>query len=316
MDPRLQAICDAHGVFLRGEAEDLGYSNTTISRLVRDGTWHRVRHGAYVFADAWSAADGRRRYGLLCRAGFRQSRTDVVLSHTSAANEWGAPLWDLDLGAVHLTRVDGRSGRSEAGIRQHRGHLLGEDVTKRNGLPVVSATRAALEITTIADIEHSMVEIDGLLHAGLTTIEQLRRRYDDAMTRWPDTLHTDLILRLVDGRAESVGESRSRYLCWCEGLPPPVPQLEVKDRNGNVIARVDLAWPELGVFLEFDGRVKYQRYLRPGETVTDAVLREKAREELICELTGWRCIRIVWADLYRPAETASRIRRLFRPAAA
>jgi hypothetical protein len=46
------------------------------------------------------------------------------------------------------------------------------------------------------------------------------------------------------------------------------------------------------------------------------VLREKRREELICELTGWRCIRIVWADLYAPVKTADRIRAMFRKAVA
>jgi hypothetical protein len=42
--------------------------------------------------------------------------------------------------------------------------------------------------------------------------------------------------------------------------------------------------------------------------VTDAVLREKRREERVCEITGWKCIRIIWADLYDPERTAARIR--------
>ena len=37
---------------------------------------------------------------------------------------------------------------------------------------------------------------------------------------------------------------------------------------------------------------------------------------MICRLTGWRCIRIVWADLYQPEVTAARIRAMFRPVAA
>ena len=41
------------------------------------------------------------------------------------------------------------------------------------------------------------------------------------MTQWPDTLTTDLVLRLADGRSESVGETRIRYLCWAMGLPAP-----------------------------------------------------------------------------------------------
>ena len=66
----------------------------------------------------------------------------------------------------------------------------------------------------------------------------------------------------------------------------------------------------LGVFLEFDGREKYVRFRREGETLDQFLLREKRREERICQLTGWVCIRITWADLERPVETARRIRRL------
>ena len=114
----------------------------------------------------------------------------------------------------------------------------------------------------------------------------------------------------------SVGETRARFLCWTQQLPAPVPNWPIHDERGVEIARVDLAWPQLGVFLEFDGRSKYLEHLREGESVVDCVLREKQRESRICELTGWRCIRIVWADLYRPAEVASRIRALFRTPAA
>ena len=101
------------------------------------------------------------------------------------------------------------------------------------------------------------------------------------------------------------------------GLPRPVCQYKVRDHRGNVVAVVDFAWPELGVFVEFDGKIKYTRLLKEGQSVTDVVLAEKRREELIHELTGWRCVRIVWADLYQPEATALRIRRvLFRDRAA
>jgi hypothetical protein len=90
----------------------------------------------------------------------------------------------------------------------------------------------------------------------------------------------------------------------------------LRSGDGELVAIVDFAWPELGVFLEFDGKIKYQKLLRAGESPTDVVVREKRREELICRLTGWRCIRIVWADLYRPELTAAAIRALFRPVTA
>lgn len=316
MEARLRALVAAHGVFTRKDAVALGYHDHAIAMLVKAGDWVRVRRGAYVLGSHWATMTQAERYAALCRAAVRQARAEVVLSHLSAANEYGTPLWECDLTKVHLTRVDARAGRAEAGIVQHRGGIAeGDVVTAEDGTMRMSATRTALELTTLLDVEHALVEIDFLLHEGSTTIEDLRARYA-SMTHWPRTLATDLVLRLADGRSESVGETRARFLCWSQHLPAPVPNFPICNALGVEIARVDLAWPELGVFLEFDGRVKYESRRREGESVVDCVLREKKRESLICEITGWRCIRITWPDLYRPAEVAARIRALFAPAAA
>lgn len=310
MDPRLKAIAATEGVFLRREAIALGYDDRGIDRLVQRGEWVRVRRGAYVGSDLWDVLDepGRRR--VVARAVMRTAQTHVVLSHTSAADVLDAPLWDMPDG-VHLTRTDHKAGRSEAGVTQHRGLIRVGDVTRRDGQFVTSGTRTALDLLTITDVEHALVPMDGLLRAGETTKELLEQGLA-AQTFWPATLASDLAIRLASGLAESAGETRMRYLCWAQGLPAPVLQYEVHDRNGKLIARLDLAWPTLGVFLEFDGKVKYQRHLRPGESVVDAVLREKRREEQVCELTGLRCIRTVWSDLYVPEQTAARVRAMFR----
>jgi hypothetical protein len=71
---------------------------------------------------------------------------------------------------------------------------------------------------------------------------------------------------------------------------------------------VDFAWRKYGVFLEFDGRIKYERFRRPNESLEDFLMREKRRELRICQLTGWVCVRIGWADLENPVPTAARIR--------
>lgn len=313
MDERLRAICEEKGVFLRKEAIALGYSEREITKRIRDHTWHRVRWGAYTSGATWNGLDESERYKLLNRAAYRRAQTVVALSHISAVAEHDAPLWGLDLTTVHLTRVDGRAGRKESGIQQHQGLLLPDDTETSGGLVITSPTRAALELTTVADTEACICVIDNLLNRGKTTPAALADRYAETMTGWPHTLKTDLILRLVDGRSQSVGESRCRYLCWRNGLPAPIPQHPVRDEDGEIIAYVDLAWPELGVFLEFDGRVKYERYLRAGESATDAVVREKRREERICELTGWRCIRVTWWDLQHPEALVARLRRILFP---
>ena len=119
-----------------------------------------------------------------------------------------------------------------------------------------------------------------------------------------------MVFRLADPRHESPGESRTAYFCWQMHLPKPEPQVEICDEDGVVVARLDFAWAEFGVFLEFDGKEKYMRFRREGETLDEFLMREKKREELICKLTGWTCIRIGWAELHQPELLARRIRAI------
>ena len=90
----------------------------------------------------------------------------------------------------------------------------------------------------------------------------------------------------------------------------PVLQYEVFDDNGYLIGRCDFAWPERRTLGEFDGRMKYGRLRRPGETVEEAVHREKLREDALRD-QGWQMARWVWDDLRSPQVIADRIRRAF-----
>ncbi len=312
MDDTTNRIGDPGAVWLRSDALTLGYHDRAIARLVRCGDWHRIRQGAYTSGVAWAALDASGRHALMARAVLRQARTEVVLSHVSGLPEFGCPTWEIPLDTVHVTRPDQRAGRQEAGVNQHAGLLLPHDVVIRNGVPVTSATRLALDLTTVVGTEPCLVVFDHLLRRGLTSHELLCDGFA-LMEHWPRTLHTDLVIRLADGRAESPGETRSRYLCWKQGLPAPVPQYKILGRGGEIVAVSDLAWPGHGVFAEFDGKVKYGALLKEGEAPSDVVLREKRREDLIRELTGWRCIRLVWADLHSPEHTAARIHRMLYP---
>ena len=298
----------ARHLMMRPDALAAGWSDRELSRLVRAGALHRIRPGAYVAGETWADLDEPDRHRLRARAVLRNARTPVVLSHASAVPEYGGPTWGLDLSDVHVTRTDRRAGRNEAGVRQHQGKLTGDDVVLRGGITVTSATKLAIDITTVAPLEASLCVVNHLLHERLTDLERIGSRYD-GMQNDPNTLRTGLVLRLADPRMESVGETRTYVCCWRQSLPAPVPQFVVNDAQGREVARLDFAWPALGRWLEFDGRQKYVSYLRDGESVADAVLREKRREDMIREITGWQCLRITWADLSDQDRLGARIRR-------
>lgn len=301
---------------LRRELLASGWNDKTIRRALADRSLVRARYGAYVDGAAWSALDAVAQHELVVRSVVARSGTEVVASHSSALAHWRAPEWGLGLDTVHLTRRDQRAGRAAAGVRQHRGVLLPEDVHTVRGTPVTSPERALFELATIADTETSLVHANDLLHRELVTPQSLRARYEKGIERWPGSFGTDLVLRLADGRCESVAETRFFYLCWRFGLPAPTPQLKVVKKNGVLVARLDFCWPELKAWVEVDGMQKYVKFLRPGETVTEVVMREKKREDAVRRLTDMRCMRVTWPDLERPAQTAVDLRHFLYPAAA
>ena len=67
-----------------------------------------------------------------------------------------------------------------------------------------------------------------------------------------------------------------------------------------MLARVDLAWPELGLFIELDG----QRH-------RDQPVHDSSRETAIVALTGWLCGRFTWHEVANtPVITVRRLQGL------
>jgi len=65
---------------------------------------------------------------------------------------------------------------------------------------------------------------------------------------------------------------------------------------------------------EFDGRVKYSKYLRPGQSASDAVVAEKKREDAL-RSHGWIVVRWTWADLEHPERLVEKLKRAIELAA-
>ena len=305
-------------VVLRRQLTVDGYDDAHIRALVQSRALKRIRRGAYVDRLLWDSLSSADRHRVLARAVLLTAHPNTVLTHTSAAIEHGAAVWDIPLDVVHTTRTDAIAGRNHRDWIQHRGALPAEQVVEVNGVRVSTGARCAVEISTIAPLEPSLVTVNDLLHFKAMTKHEFTALAHDARY-WPHSLVTDLVVRMCDGRLESVAETRTDVMCWAQRLPRPTPQVIVKDEDGREFARVDFAWLAYGVFLEFDGRIKYAKYRRKGETLEQFLLREKKREERICQLTGWVCIRISWGDLAKPVATAARIRRLLasrRPSSA
>ncbi len=298
-------LCDPYGILLRREAVSNGVSDTALARLVDRRVLVKLRHGAYCLRAVYLAADRAERHRLLCRAVMRQYGDHVALSHASSCVVQNGPEYGLDLSKAHITHLDG-GGRTTNRLKHHLGECRVGDMRRQHGHWLTVPARAVLEVATTDGVEASLVQANHFLHAEETTIEQLREVFD-IQTFWPHSLRQHPVLHLADARIESVGESRCVYCFFTHGVPMPEPQYEVRHPDGSVAARVDFAWPQFRLIVEFDGKEKYHRFRKPGESVEDMVMREKAREDLVRRLTGWTVIRVTWADLGNPVNLANRI---------
>ncbi|WP_436699812.1 type IV toxin-antitoxin system AbiEi family antitoxin domain-containing protein [Nocardioides sp. BYT-33-1] len=310
----LEYLVDGSGILLRRDAIAAGCDDNVLKRAVRSGFLVRIRQGCYVLRSVWEQADAVERHRLLLDA-VRQLYDDrVAASHLSACLEHGGPNWGLDLSAVHLTNLYGKGERTSARVIHHRGEVRVEDVTRDSQGWLTAPARTALDTASLLRQEPGVAVVDWYVQTGLTSLVQLFDLFG-RMRTWPHTLHLHRVLALADGKAESVGETRTRLMLRAHRVPPPIPQYEIRHPSGQLAGRVDFAWPEFKVMLEFDGMVKYHRHRRPGESIEEMVIREKQREDRLRELTGWVMIRISWGDLANPDATVARILRAMRLAA-
>lgn len=294
-------------IWLRRDLIAEGWTDRDISTQVRAGALTKLRHGAYMSADLSKDLDAVGMLRARSRAVLRTAHHTSVLSHQCALAEFEVPLWGVGLDEVHIDRTDGCAGRREAGVVHHRAALGSRWWLVKEGVPVVHPALAAIEVAATYGAEAGLVAACGVLHLGLTTSSGLHEAAGLAR-HWPGNLNTRLILARADARLTNVAEARTWHFFFAQRIPRPEPQVEVRDDSGNLLGIVDFLWRSLGVFLEFDGRIKYEQHRLPGESLADYLMREKRREEQICTDTGWVCIRITWADLARPVALARRIR--------
>ena len=239
---------------------------------------------------------------------LQQYDDSVALSHDSAVVRLEGPTYGLDLSSVHLTHLPAITGRRNvAGIVHHEGSLRVLDVTRRDGDWLSSPARTVLDVAMTRGVEAGIVVADDFLRRDLTSKDELWMVYG-CVKDWPGALILRLVIERCDGRSESVAESLGRELFRRHHVPMPLPQFEVFRADGSLAGRTDWAWPEHRLLGEFDGKGKYVRYLRAGETDGGrSPTGEAPRGRAAGADRAGPFIRLVWADLFRGEQTAARV---------
>ena len=283
---------------------DLGYGSRAIRSLLESGTLVRLRHGCYIRASLWLALSANARSRQLIYAHAHGTRTTstgrFLYSHTSAARLRRLHLWDVDDSIHILQKVRPSNERHGRDVRCHTRPYADQDVAVVNGLQTTSLERTVADCAMLLRYRQALILTDHALRLGAdaTALQAMADGLDGR--RGVRTFRR--VLASADPRSESAGETLARELILRLRIRPPVPQVEVSSRAGR--HRLDFAWKEEKVALEFDGKTKYFDY-RP----TPEVLFEERRREKALSEDGWIFVRVEWKDLFREQEFKSRILR-------
>ncbi|WP_421958116.1 type IV toxin-antitoxin system AbiEi family antitoxin domain-containing protein [Prescottella agglutinans] len=302
---------DSH-IIRRAEALRRGAADHQLQRQCRTGAWRRLRPGRYAPRAEFDALDARERHRLRAVETLRAAASDAVFSHQSAAVLHGLDLWNTPLAVAHLTRSRPTGGRRTRHRHVHSATLRPDEITEVDGLAVTTVARTVADLARTLPFEQAVVVGDHALHASGLTADDLAA-VADTIAPHVGRRRVHRVLDQLDGRSESVGESRSRVLMVREQLPVPNCQSNLYGADGNHLGRVDFLFEEFGVVGEFDGRGKYGRLVPDGQVPADVVWAEKKREDAI-RATGRQVVRWSWDELETPYVIVRRIRDAFERA--
>jgi very-short-patch-repair endonuclease len=283
---------------------DLGYGSRSIKSLLDSGSLVRLRYGCYLRASVWNAQSPRVRSRQLIYAHAHGTRTTstgaFVYSHTSAARLHRLYLWNVD-DLIHiLQRVHPSSERHGKDVRCHTRPSSNHEVTMVGGLRTTSLERTVADCAMMLNYRQALVVMDHALRLGAD--RSFLQVMADSLDGRRGIRTFRRVLATADPRSESPGETLTRELILRLKIRPPEPQVEVTSRVGR--HRLDFAWKEEKVALEFDGKAKYFDFQPTDEVLFQERLREKALTE-----EGWLFVRIEWKDLFNEAQFKNRVLR-------
>lgn len=205
------------------------------------------------------------------------------VSHQSAARELGGVVPESS--DVHLgTRL--RRKTIAPGLRLHF-FAHAPELIRFGGVTMTSAPQTFLNLARPLELIDLLVFGDSLVRKSRVSPLELRRfcneRSADGVGRAREAA------ALVRAGVESPNESRLRLLIVSAGLPEPVINFPVADSRGIVTRRIDLAYPEFKLAIEYDGRHHIDR--------ADQWRADVARREEL-EGQGWRFVIVTAADIF------------------
>ena len=219
----------------------------------RGKAWRRSSWGYYVPADVDESVPEQRILEQSVRA-----PAGGAVTGWAGCRLWGARFFDglLPDGVTPLPVpivTGGPAVRGDERIVVLRDRIRPEEIVVRHGIPCARELRALFDAMRFHDLREAVVDMDMMAAAERVSISRMARY----AAGHPGRIGVPVVLAalpLASEHSRSPNETRMR-LVWVldAGLPPPLVNQSVFDRDGRLLCIADLLDVEAGVVGEFDG---------------------------------------------------------------
>ena len=284
-----------HGAHLRDDLRrEVGALR--LRKLVRDGRLVSFSRQVLIERERQLVLATRAAAALLV-AGPRATLT----SHT-AALLLGCTA--ADGGRIHVLIDYHRRVPQVPGVVVHQGLFDEQDVLTLEGLRTLSLECALVELLCRESRSVALACTDQAF--ALTPMEQRAEFRAEILHRIGvrrdprGRRRSQILLDLANGLSESPAESQLLRGFFDAGFSLPAQQHPVLDINGREIYRLDFAWEEPMVAVEYDGYAAH----------VDRTIRDAARDEDL-RRRGWTVIHADATDLHDPSRLHAEVRQAF-----
>ena len=237
-----------HGIFAAQHVDDLKATREARAVRVEAGRWLSMHDGVYRMAG--SPVTWRSELMAACWAGGSRA----LASHRSAAALWSLPSGRTDITELICPRW--QRARHD-GLVVHESLVIDElDRAEVDGIPCTSVARTLFDLARKLSPVMLDANIDTAIRRKLVTLDELRNTSARLATKGrPGGRRFRQVIEARSGAAalpESVPERMLADMLVRQGLPAAQHQFVIRDAAGGFVARVDLAYPEWMVVIEYD----------------------------------------------------------------
>jgi hypothetical protein len=236
-----------HGAHLRSDLERaLGRRRVINAVASKEVTplWRGVLVESSRLLDPWTRAGA-----ALLTAGPRAVVAGVTAAHLHGCRAVETP-------AIHILVPYGCETRSRDGLVVHRGRAFADDSVELDGVRVLPLDRVIADMLCTLPAADALALADEAMRLVGHPVDTFRKQVSHRIERRHDprgTVRAAGLLDLASAGVDSPAESWIRLMIVEQGLPIPEVNWEIRDLEGRLLYRLDLAWPQLRIALEYDG---------------------------------------------------------------